>query len=82
MSQGQSNASKWLIYHFTRGPQGQVLLAGAPVNKFTNFPIYSLEGAIKCQTSIGIGTLHCICENMNGTLRIAWTEDKGMQRLP
>jgi hypothetical protein len=79
------NAVKWLIFHFTRNSQGQVVLASAPVYKLSNFPFYSLEGAIKhikCQTKIGNGPLSCICENVDGTLRIAWTEDKGMERLP
>jgi hypothetical protein len=78
-----AEAARWLIFQFERTAQGQVMLAGAPVNKFTNFPIHSLEGAIKyvkCKTSVGIGLLTCVCENQNGSLRVAWTEDKGMER--
>jgi hypothetical protein len=60
-----------------------IRLADAPVNKFSSFPIHSLEGAIKyikCRTSIGCGPLTCVCEHRDGKLRIAWTEDKGMER--
>jgi hypothetical protein len=75
--------SPWLIFHFERNEQGAIRLADAPVNKFSSFPIHSLEGAIKyikCRTSIGCGPLTCVCEHRDGKLRIAWTEDKGMER--
>ncbi len=78
-----SDIARWQIYQFERNERGQVLLAGAPVNKFSNFPIHSLEGAIKyvkCKTSVGIGLLSCVCENLDGSLRVAWTEDRGMER--
>jgi hypothetical protein len=77
------NVPRWQIYQFERDAQGQILLAGGPVNKFSNFPIHSLEGAIKyvkCRTSIGVGLLTCVCENLEGSLRVAWTEDLGMVR--
>ena len=76
-------SSPWLIFNFERDEHGAVRLAQAPIHKYSSFPIHSLEGAIKhikCRTSIGCGPLTCVCEHRDGKLRIAWTEDRGMER--